>query len=462
MIILKGKSKFRYQNYYVRGAFVSFFDFVFISNDNYYIYDLLKFQLRLLFSFSLIHPICTVRPNLVGNAQIRELIRCYHNHGYTYKDICGFILFTHHIIISLRSIKRIVKSLGLTRRKCRSNLEDVITKICHLQRNGYEHYGYKAMWNHLNTQCGVSVSQENVRLILRAIDPTGVELRKRNNLRRRQYISRGPHFIVHVDGYDKLKPFGISIHGAIDGFSRKILWLKAGPTNKNPKVVANHFINYLTEEGRLPRLLRCDAGTENVLIKNIQIALRSYHSDSMRGQKSVSIGRSTANQRIEMLWSFLKKHFTQFWRNTFKDMIDQNILNNTDAVHLECVRFCFLPIIQDHLDSFRQTWNIHRIRAQRRGELVSGIPNVLFRQPILYGATDCSFDFPCDMAVLQDIQREYNTTESSNLLRGCTEDFIRLVELVANQRRENFPIPVNAYQGKELYCSIITLIERFY
>jgi hypothetical protein len=94
------------------------------------------------------------------------------------------------------------------------------------------------------------------------------------------YTSRGPNFTIFVDGYDKLVPFGIAIHGAVDGFSRRILWLKAGPSNKNPRIIA---------------------GIENVIMKDIQITLRSFNSDSMKGLNSVSIGRSTANQRIEML-----------------------------------------------------------------------------------------------------------------------------------------------------------------
>ena len=28
-----------------------------------------------------------------------------------------------------------------------------------------------------------------------------------------------PNFLWHCDGYDKLKPFGIAIHGCIDGYS---------------------------------------------------------------------------------------------------------------------------------------------------------------------------------------------------------------------------------------------------
>lgn len=43
---------------------------------------------------------------------------------------------------------------------------------------------------------------------------------------RRCYYSEGPSYVWHLDGYDKLKPYGFPIHGCIDGFSRKILWLE--------------------------------------------------------------------------------------------------------------------------------------------------------------------------------------------------------------------------------------------
>ena len=47
--------------------------------------------------------------------------------------------------------------------------------------------------------------------------------------------------------YVKLKPFAIAIRGAIDGYSRKILWLKASNTNNNPPVVARYYIIYKEE-----------------------------------------------------------------------------------------------------------------------------------------------------------------------------------------------------------------------
>ena len=54
----------------------------------------------------------------------------------------------------------------------------------------------------------------------------------------------------HLDGYDKLKPFGFAIHGAIDGYSRHILWLKVGQTNNDPKVIASYYLSCIRQIGR--------------------------------------------------------------------------------------------------------------------------------------------------------------------------------------------------------------------
>ena len=63
------------------------------------------------------------------------------------------------------------------------------------------------------------VGKEKVRELLNILDPEEVELRTRRRLKRRQYITKGPNHLWHIDGYDKLKPFGFCIHGAIHGFS---------------------------------------------------------------------------------------------------------------------------------------------------------------------------------------------------------------------------------------------------
>ena len=69
------------------------------------------------------------------------------------------------------------------------------------------------------------VDRETVRILLKVLDANGVELRSSHHLARRTYVSVGPNYLWHIDGYDKIKPYGFAIHGAINGFSRNCIVL---------------------------------------------------------------------------------------------------------------------------------------------------------------------------------------------------------------------------------------------
>ena len=66
---------------------------------------------------------------------------------------------------------------------------------------------------------GVVTNCETVCLIMKTLDPRGAGLRKSNKLKRRMYTSRGPNFMWHMGGYDRLKLFGFPTQGCIDGYS---------------------------------------------------------------------------------------------------------------------------------------------------------------------------------------------------------------------------------------------------
>ena len=93
------------------------------------------------------------------------------------------------------------------------------------------------MWQKVSRKYGLRVRRDTVYKILKLADPEGVANRKS----RREYLSPGPNFLWHLDGYDKLKTFGFLIHGCVDGFSRFIVWLRVANPNKNPKVTAHYF-----------------------------------------------------------------------------------------------------------------------------------------------------------------------------------------------------------------------------
>ena len=115
--------------------------------------------------------------------------------------------------------------------------------------------------------------------------------------------------------------WGFVVHGCIDGFSRRILFLKIS-TNNLAETVLNYFIEAIEGDGGLwPSRIRVDRGVENVLICDAMVEARGAN----RG--SFIAGPSTRNQRIERLWRDVFRcvlHFFYFKNNTtllnLKDM----------------------------------------------------------------------------------------------------------------------------------------------
>ena len=89
----------------------------------------------------------------------------------------------------------------------------------------------------------IHVSKEDVRKAVNIVNPEVVEERKRNSIKLRLYWAKGPADIYHIDGNDKLKRWSIFMHGCVDGFSRKILWLHVASSNNDLLIIAIYFSN---------------------------------------------------------------------------------------------------------------------------------------------------------------------------------------------------------------------------
>ena len=278
-----------------------------------------------------------------------SIIENYFNAGYKYCEILAYLILYHGINISLRQLKRILNTKGLRRRKHPSDLGDVINVIEMEIEGSGSCIGYRAMWQRLRNDHKLVVSQNTVRQALKLIDPDGVTRRRKHRLQRRLYKARGPNHLWHLDGYDKLKPFGFCIHGCIDGYSRRIMWLEVGTTNNDPLVIAKYYIDCVRHVGGTPSIVRADRGTENVKVAGIQRFLRRNDEDSFSGNSSFMYGKSVSNQRIEAWWSQLRKGCTEWWINYFKDLRDKGLYCDADIINVECLRFCFMPVIQDEL-----------------------------------------------------------------------------------------------------------------
>ena len=117
-----------------------------------------------------------------------------------------------------------------------------------------------------------------------------------------EYLSKGSNYIWHMNVFDKLKSFNFVIHGCMDGYSRKIIWLKALPSSNDPNII---YIKCISKSMIVPKFPRGDRESENVLISGIQRCFRVEHKDAFSGVRDFRYSNSTDNQQIEAWWSIL-------------------------------------------------------------------------------------------------------------------------------------------------------------
>lgn len=160
------------------------------------------------------------------------------------------------------------------------------------------------------------------------------------------------------------------------------MWLRASFTSSDPRVIGGYFVETVEHEGGFPRLIRTDMGTENIVVRDIQLYLRRNGQDDRAGPQSFITGASTANQRIESWWGHLRKEGIEHWIQFFADLKDEGHFSG-DFLDKALIQFCFMSFIQEDLNDIKHVWNSHRIRPSRNTSVPSGIPNVMHHAPHL-------------------------------------------------------------------------------
>ena len=140
-------------------------------------------------------------------------------------------------------LHQILRNQDLFYRYLKSDITGVTLTILQNLSGSSKSFGYHYMLQKLRAD-GFVDDRETVKILLKILDADGVELRSFHRLARRTYVSLGPNYLWYIHRYDKIKPYGFAIHDAIDGFSRKIIWLRVASSNNNPKVAASYYMDF--------------------------------------------------------------------------------------------------------------------------------------------------------------------------------------------------------------------------
>uniref|UniRef100_A0A1X7USS9 Integrase catalytic domain-containing protein n=1 Tax=Amphimedon queenslandica TaxID=400682 RepID=A0A1X7USS9_AMPQE len=184
----------------------------------------------------------------------RDQLQYLIENGFTTSRICSMLC------ISLSTLRRRMSEYGIRVRDTYSDISDTALKDLVMEAHlSFPNAGYRFVrgWLH---QRGLRIQESRIRQLMREVDPIGTN-RFFRSIHRREYSVSGPQALWHLDGNHKLIRWRFVIHGAIDGFSRVVVFMNCS-ANNYAQTVLTLFVKAVSQFG-LPARIRCDQGVEN-------------------------------------------------------------------------------------------------------------------------------------------------------------------------------------------------------
>ena len=200
---------------------------------------------------------------------------------------------------------------------------------------------------------------------------------------RRQYLVPWPNSLWHLDGHHSLIRWGLVIHGCIDGFSRRIMFLRCSNNNLS-QTVLELFLRAIENDTFWPSPIRVDYGVENVQVCDAMVEVRG------EGNGSFIAGPSTKNQRIERLWMDVFRFMCHLFYYMFDALGDPGLLNIEIPMDLFALHLTFILRINLALRKYMEAFNHHKVSTANHWSpyqmWVNGVLNE--ENPLAHGQID--------------------------------------------------------------------------
>ncbi|KAI4211630.1 MAG: hypothetical protein LQ351_005533, partial [Letrouitia transgressa] len=290
--------------------------------------------------------------------------------------------------ISLKGLRRVRKDLNLIRKfisvERKQALQEMMQEVVQqeIQKGNIQGYGRGLVYNHFRRQ-GYIFPRDKLFSLYRTLLPDVVDRRKRDLQRRRgEYIVPGPNFLWSIDGYDKLKAYGIEIYAGLDAYARYITWIYVGISNRTQICVLSQYLSTVGAFNQQPRFVRSDRGGETTLLASAHHQLQQKYQPEIQFGDCYLYGTSTANQRIEAWWGQMTHSQLFKWRDFFSLLLPEGFFSKDRIPDQIALYAVYLPLIRTEIQEFVQLWNMHRIRKQpHRPNHIAGKPYMLYFHP---------------------------------------------------------------------------------
>ena len=150
---------------------------------------------------------------------------------YTWNDVAEVLM------ISRTTLWRRLREMNFPLSSYSDISDSELDAVVSLLVERFPQNGIVMMWGHLKS-INILVSRQKVTESLTRVAPELTRFRRSNSISRRVYSVPSPNYMWHIDGLHCLIRWRVVIHGAIDGYSCRILYLHASDNNRAKTVVS--------------------------------------------------------------------------------------------------------------------------------------------------------------------------------------------------------------------------------
>lgn len=119
------------------------------------------------------------------------------------------------------TIKNYMRKYKITRQPFSTISNSSLDAIVKDYKHEHPNTGIRYIRGHL-FQKGLRIQRQRIVASLSRVDDVAKVILHNTTIKRREYKSARPNALWHIDGHHKLGPWGIVIHGFIDGYDRVV------------------------------------------------------------------------------------------------------------------------------------------------------------------------------------------------------------------------------------------------
>ena len=183
---------------------------------------------------------------------------------YTWQQVADVLM------ISRTTLWRRLTDLGLPLSSYSDISDSELDAVMEILVKDFPRNGIVMLWGHLRSM-NIVVTRQKVYDSLIRVSHSSIQQRRSTTISRRVYSVPSTNYLWHIDGLHCLIRWKIVIHGGIDGYSRRIVYLHASSNNRADTVF--RLFRAAVADCGWPSRVRSDKGGENVDVARAMLSV---------------------------------------------------------------------------------------------------------------------------------------------------------------------------------------------